>query len=115
MSKKDKLLVIVLVIFILAVLIILVFLIYKSVNRDYQLRDYGNTSKMGDAIITNHGCQLMVNEQGVVNCFGCSSGKSGKAVCKDPAPDFKPYTLPKGYIGIPYSCYEGPTGCELAQ
>lgn len=90
----------------------LTFILYKATDRDYHqqtiIPPMQNT-------LENAGCQLMINEQGVVNCFGCSSGKSGKAVCNDPSPEFKPYKRPEGSIGIPYRCYEGPIGCELAQ
>lgn len=56
-------------------------------------------------------CVLMRHKgTGSVGCFGCTD-----TVCKDPPPNWEPYSRPEGSIGIPYACYEGPSGCELAQ
>ncbi|GEM_PF-1593145 len=111
MKKKNQNWMII-VVALIAVAGFLAFVLYKATDRDYKQQTI--TPPMQNTI-ENTGCQLMINEQGEVGCFGCSSGKSGKAVCKDPSPEFKPYKRPEGYLGIPYSCYEGPEGCELAQ
>ncbi len=55
-------------------------------------------------------CRLYQNQQGKVACFGC-----GKTVCTTPEAGFEPYDLPQDYIGVPYACYVGENGCELAQ
>lgn len=112
MKKTNKRSVALIIILILLATGVLIFFLFKATDREYQQQTI--TPPMQNTIEST-GCQLMINEKGNVNCFGCSSGKSGKAVCKNPSPEFKPYQRPEGLIGIPYSCYEGPTGCELAQ
>ncbi len=57
----------------------------------------------------SNGCQLFKHRQtGQVACFGCAG-----TVCTTPESNYEPYT-PSG-IGIPYACYAGENGCELAQ
>lgn len=58
-------------------------------------------------------CILMRDpSNGAIDCFGCAG-----TVCSTPGPGWEPWGGPtqKGYIGIPYSCYETPDGCALAQ
>ena len=113
--KANTSLVVIIILILIGIAGLLAYVIYKSIERDYEKTDIedGIIGEDGDQPAKN--CQLMVNEQGEVGCFGCSSGKEGPAICKDPAPGYKPYQRPEGYIGIPYSCYEGPEGCMLAQ
>ena len=62
---------------------------------------------------TANSCILMRNaETNAVDCFGCAG-----TVCKDPAVGWEMYDAPSqpDYMGIPYTCFVGPSGCELAQ
>lgn len=60
------------------------------------------------------GCTLRRDPStpGAVDCFGCAG-----TVCTTPGPGWEPWDGPDedGYVGIPYSCYETPDGCALAQ
>ncbi len=47
---------------------------------------------------------------GSVACYGCANGRCSKA----PA-GWELYTPAKDSIGIPYACFAGENGCELAQ
>ena len=53
---------------------------------------------------------LVIKRTGQVGCFGCAGDPE---ICKDPDEPTEPYKAPQ--IGIPYACYPGPNGCELAQ
>lgn len=58
-------------------------------------------------------CALMRDtSNGAVDCFGCAG-----TVCSTLGPGWEPWDVPMedGYVGIPYSCYETPDGCALAQ
>ena len=57
-------------------------------------------------------CELRQNpKSGAVGCFGCSSG-----TCTKVPTGWTAYQGPgEGRVGIPYSCFAGPKGCELAQ
>jgi len=58
-------------------------------------------------------CRLLKNiKTGAVDCFGCAQG-----VCRQATSDWETFVAPQkpDYVGIPYACFEGPQGCELAQ
>lgn len=56
-------------------------------------------------------CQLMREQKtGTLGCYGCANG-----TCKNPPVGWTPYALPKDYIGVPYACTPGSTGCEMVQ
>jgi len=63
--------------------------------------------------MADDGCRLMQNEKtGDVDCFGCANG-----TCSLPPVGWTEYSAARepGRVGIPYACFEGPNGCELAQ
>jgi hypothetical protein len=53
-------------------------------------------------------CALMRGPTGDVGCFGCAGG-----ICDDPPNGWAPF-VPDDF-GVPYACFSGPAGCELAQ
>lgn len=58
-------------------------------------------------------CALMRDKiSGRAGCFGCAN-----RVCLDPPQNYEIYKTPfeKGYLGIPYRCFETQEGCALAQ
>ena len=110
-NKTGNKKIILLIIFLMLIVgTYLILLIFRSVVSEYSVKELKTSNTLSQVHVV--GCELMRNSKGKVDCFGCSRSQ-GNMICKDPLPDFFPYT--PNSIGIPYSCAEGLQGCELVQ
>jgi hypothetical protein len=71
----------------------------------------GEPSPAQDPSALENSCALMSDpKSGKVGCYGCANGR-----CSTAPKGWAAHTPKTGSVGIPYACYAGDNGCELAQ